>query len=170
MNEKPDNLIPVAESAEPGSETALAEVLEVNTTGDVPLTRDVIDDYQSYLQTMWDKIALPLGPTVTACVFRSIILQDDQPKGSLRQYFDITQQGISLRRLKATLGRAGSAELINELVTLLPQLCNALDSLACHILAGPSDHNSGGDTEPIAQSVQRANASPKSRFHFSTPG
>ncbi|MFQ5813046.1 MAG: hypothetical protein ACE5I2_07645 [Anaerolineae bacterium] len=145
MNEKPNNLIPVA------SEAALAEALEGATAGDAPLIRDVIDVYQSDLQTMWDKIAPTLGPTVTAYVFRSIILHDDRPKGSLRRYLEITEQGISLRPIEGELGCPGSAELINELVTLFPQLCNALDSLACYILAGPPDHNSDGNTEPIGK-------------------
>lgn len=143
MSEKPGDLIPVAETAEPRSEAALA--------------KDVIDVYQSHLQTMWDKIALPLGPTVTARVFRSIILPDNRSQGSLRRYLDITERGISLRRLRARLGRAASPEFMNELEALLPQLCNALDSLACRILAGSSDHDSDGDTEPIAESVVRAN-------------
>jgi len=162
MNEETDSRIPLAEPVEPDSERALAGVLEVKATGNVPLTRNVIDLYQSYLQTMWSKIAPPLGPTLTAYVFRSIILQNDQPKGSLHHYFDITEQGISLRRLERELGRARSAELMNELVTLLPQLCDVLDSLACRILAGPPDHKSGGDTGPLAGNVQRANLSPRS--------
>ena len=147
MIENTDNLIPIAKPVGPDSEAALAQALAGNTAGDVPLIRNVIDVYQGYLQTMWDPIALALGPTVTAYVFRSIILHDNRLKG-LRRHLDITERGISLRRLEGKLGRPRSTELMNELVALLSQMCNALDLLACHILAGPPDHNSRGDTEP----------------------
>ena len=120
MNDKPDNLIPVAQPVEPGLQTALAGILDVNTTDDIPLTRDAIDVYQGYLQTMWDRVALPLGTTATAHVFRSILLQDDRPMGPLRRYFDITEKGISLRRLEDRVGQTGSATLMSELLPCFP--------------------------------------------------
>jgi len=143
MIENTDNPIPIAKPVGPDSEAALAQALAGNTVGDVPLIRKVIDVYQGYLQTMWAPIALTLGPTVTAYVFRSVILHDNRLKG-LRRHLDITKQGISLRRLEGKLGHPRSTEL----VALLSQMCNALDLLACHILAGPPDHNSRGDTGP----------------------
>jgi len=150
VNENTDNVIPIAEHVAPDSKAALAKALGGNAAGDASMTRDVIDVYQSYLQTMWNPIARTLGPVVTVCVFRSIVLHDDRLKQLCRD-LDITERGISLRHLEGKLGRAGSAERVSELGVLLPQLCNALDSLACHILGGSPDHNSGGDAEPIGK-------------------
>lgn len=126
----------VTKAMKMGVDGVVYKPFDVATVADALLSQDVLRLYESYLKTVWNRTLSIAGLPITSYLFEQA-LERAMKEGSLLDPTMLTEDGISLEKLRPYVGTERMAEMRRQLQTFLAAIFDILALLAGNVLTGP---------------------------------
>ena len=127
----------VGEAMQIGVDGVLYKPFDVDVVVDTLMSQDVIRLYEGYPKTIWDRMMPVLGPVATRTVFGETLKAAAGKEASLLGEIEVTEDGISLERLRREVEPGQAAELRHQLQGVLTVIFDVLGAVAGNILVAP---------------------------------
>lgn len=127
----------VGEAMQIGVDGVLYKPFDVEVVVDTLMSQDVIRLYEGYFKTIWDRMMPVLGPVATRTVFSETLKAAAGREASLLKEIEITDDGISLERLRHEVEPGHVGALRSQLQDVLTVIFDVLGAVAGNILVAP---------------------------------
>jgi CheY-like chemotaxis protein len=127
----------VGEAMQIGVDGVLYKPFDVDVVVDTLMSQDVIRLYEGYLKTIWDRMMQVLGPVATQTVFGETLKAAAGQEASLLGGIEVTEEGVSLERLRRGAEPGHSPELRRQLQSVLTVIFDVLGAVAGNVLVAP---------------------------------
>jgi CheY-like chemotaxis protein len=127
----------VGEAMQIGVDGVLYKPFDVEVVVDTLMSQDVIRLYEGYLKTIWDRMLPVLGPRATKTVFGETLKAAAGDQASLLGGIEVTDEGVSLDRLRREGEPGHAAELRRQLQAVLTVIFDVLGAVAGNVLVAP---------------------------------
>ena len=127
----------VGEAMQIGVDGVLYKPFDVDVVVETLMSQDVIRLYEGYLKTIWDRMMPVLGPVATRTVFGETLKAAGGKEDSLLRAIEVTDEGVSLERLRHEVEPGQAEGLRRQLQQVLTVIFDVLGAVAGNILVAP---------------------------------